>query len=116
MNAVFPYHRLIFSDRPGDWKSPAFGNGENAGRARAVFKPWSDQREGWQDKWINLYDDGFHLNDFNRMFSWFGEPESGCHYTNVLHANADGGYDKAALDSSGVFGHDGPGKCQLTVG
>jgi hypothetical protein len=116
MNAVFPCHRLIFSDRPGDWKSPAFGNGDNAGRARAVFKPWSDQREGWQDKWINLYDDGFHLHDFNEMLSWFGEPESGCHYTNVLHANADGGYDKAALDSSGVFGHDGPGKCQLTVG
>ena len=116
MNAVFPCHRIIFSDRPGDWKSPAFGNGENAGRARNLFKPWSDKREKWQDKWINLYDDGFHTGDFNDMLSWFGEPDSGCRYTDVLHANPDGGYSKGALDLSGVFGPDGPGKCQLTVG
>jgi len=116
MNAVFPCHRVVFSDRPGDWNSPAFGNGENADRMRGLYKPWSDQRESWQDKWINLYGDGFHTGDFNDMLDWFGEPDSGCRYTNVLHANADGGYDKQGLDLTGVFGPDGPGKCQLKVG
>merc|ERR1712166_929173 len=57
-----------------------------------------------------------HRIIFNDMLSWFGEPDSGCRYTDVLHANPDGGYSKGALDLSGVFGPDGPGKCQLTVG
>ena len=116
MNAVFPCHRIVFSDRRGDWESPAFSGSFNTDKLRDVFKPWSHERESWQDKWISLYEDGFHTSSFNDMLSWFGEPESGCRYDNVLHANADGGYDKQGLDLKGVFGPDGPEKCQLKIG
>jgi hypothetical protein len=110
LKALFPCHRLVFSERPGDWESK-FANGEKSEAIIEHWRAYAKQQPAWHNWWIKLEPDGFDKKDFDGMLEWFGEPKWGCHFDRVETANSgDSGYSGASgnlLDAS---------KCQLRLG
>lgn len=89
LNALFPCHRIVVSERSGDWQS----KWTNASIAQSKAKGWSRylrQQPDWHHRRIQLGANGFRLDDFNGMLNWLGEPEDGCRYRHVETANTKG--------------------------
>lgn len=110
LKALFPCHRLVFSERTGDWQSH-FADSEKSEGVINHWRHYAEQQPAWHNWWITLKPDGFEKKSFDGMLEWFGEPESGCRsYKRVETANhGESGYNKGAgnlLDAS---------KCQLQV-
>ena len=110
LKALFPCHRLVFSERPGDWQSK-FSDGDKEARIIEHWRSYAKQQPEWHNWWIKLEADGFDKKSFDGMLEWFGEPKDGCHFQRVETANhGEGGYKNGEgnlLDAS---------KCQLKLG
>ena len=93
LNALFPCHRLVFSERTGDWDSK-FNDGDKSEARLDHYRAYAKQQPAWHNWWIKLAPDGFDLESFNGMLQWFGEPKSGCHFDHVDTANINQSFHK----------------------
>ena len=93
LNALFPCHRLVFSERTGDWDSK-FNDGDKSEARLDHYRAYAKKQPPWHNWWIKLAPDGFDLGSFNGMLQWFGEPKSGCHFDHVDTANIHDSYRK----------------------
>ena len=111
LDAVFPCHRVIFSDRKEDFDLK-WGDPSVKPRLREAWMPIleHDKSEGrsWHSYWIDLAE--FTVAKYNNVLRWLGEPSDGCNFQELIHANAnldDNDYD----NGTSYFGRQ---KCKLT--
>ena len=85
LKALFPCHRLVFSERTGEYESKW-----TAGHRAAMLEHWrgyAKQQPAWHNWWIKLWPDGFDRENFDGMLQWFGEPADGCRFDHVETAS-----------------------------